>query len=151
MKLENGTIRDIDVSFLPSILEIERNSYSCPWPAEVFVEELSLKWSKMWGYFPPDSDNPVGFIFYWKIYDELHILNLAVHPAYRRKGIGKELLGALITHGLKDGFKIITLEVRQSNAAAINLYKSFNFRIIGIRKGYYCDNNEDAYIMALNL
>ena len=141
-------IKPVGLSHLDSIISIEKISYPTPWPSSVFIEELQHSWSRMWGFYPPDCKVPVGFILFWEVYDELHILNIAVHPSFRRRGIARKLMEALLSHGRMNGFKFVTLEVRSSNAAALNLYRNLDFRIEGIRKGYYSDNNEDALIMA---
>jgi ribosomal-protein-alanine N-acetyltransferase len=141
-------IRNITLSHLDSIIGIEKLSYPNPWPSSVFIEELQHKWSRMWGYYPERYNAPVGFILFWEIYDELHILNLAVHPDARRQGIARSLLEALLAYGREHGFRYVTLEVRTSNIPARNLYDGLGFKIEGIRRGYYSDNNEDALIMA---
>jgi ribosomal-protein-alanine N-acetyltransferase len=87
----------------------------------------------------------------WVIIDEAHITNLAVHPEYRGKGIGRMLLKGMIDYGIKNGIESFTLEVRESNLIAINLYSQLGFKKAGIRKGYYSDTNENALIMWLRL
>jgi ribosomal-protein-alanine N-acetyltransferase len=140
-------VRPSSLSHLDHIIAIERLSYASPWPSSVFVDEMQHEWSRIWGYFPGGFQAPVGFVLFWEIYDEVHILNLAVHPRYRRKSVARALLAALFEHSRGHGFKFVTLEVRRSNQGAIDLYKSFGFRVEGVRKGYYSDNLEDALIM----
>ena len=89
----------------------------------------------------------VGYVGMWVILDEGHITNLAVDPAYRRKGIGRALLEHLITEGKKRGVRFLTLEVRSSNLVAQQLYRKLGFYEAGVRPGYYQDNQEDAIIM----
>jgi len=89
-----------------------------------------------------DKDKIVGYIGIEKIADETHIINMAVDPDYRKQGIGTKLIEAILND--KDVF---FLEVRVSNVAAQRLYKKFSFDVVGTRKKYYQDNNEDAYIM----
>ena len=144
-------IRQVSLSHLDSIMRIERVSYPNPWPSSVFIEEMQHKWSTLWGFYPPEYKIPVGFLLFWEIYDELHVLNLAVHPDYRRRGLARSLMISLLDHGKTSNFKFITLEVRCSNDAALGLYRQLGFRVVGVRKGYYSDNNEDALIMALYL
>lgn len=146
--MTGSLIKPVGLSHLDSVIGIERISYSTPWPSSVFIEELQHSWSRMWGFYPPDFKLPVGFILFWEVYDELHILNIAVHPGFRRRGIARNLIQALLAHGRMNRFKYVTLEVRCSNIAAMNLYRNLSFRIEGVRKGYYSDNNEDALIMA---
>ena len=88
-----------------------------------------------------------GYIGMWLIIDEGHITNLAVHPAYRRRGVGRLLLKNLIQTGKRYGLRRLTLEVRQTNLAAQNLYMEFGFTTVGVRPRYYLDNHEDALIM----
>jgi len=146
--MTESLIKPVGLSHLDSVIGIEKVSYPTPWPSSVFIEELQHSWSHMWGFYPPDYKVPVGFILFWEVYDELHILNIAVHPGFRRRSIARNLMESLLAHGRMNRFKFVTLEVRSSNIAALNLYKTLNFRIEGIRKGYYSDNNEDALIMA---
>ncbi|MFH1434229.1 MAG: ribosomal protein S18-alanine N-acetyltransferase [Pseudomonadota bacterium] len=141
-------IRPVKLTHLDTIITIERGSYTTPWPSSVFVEELQHDWSTMWGFYPDGYRVPVAFLLFWEIYDEMHILNIAVHPEFRRQGIARRLLTSLIEHGRENNFKYVTLEVRESNIAALGLYRSLRFRVEGIRKGYYSDNCEDALIMA---
>jgi ribosomal-protein-alanine N-acetyltransferase len=141
-------IKTVDLNHIDSIIGIEQVSYPLPWPSSVFIDELQNSWSRLWGYFPHGLNTPIGFMLFWEVYDELHILNIAVHPNYRRRGIARSILRSLLEYGRQGGFKYITLEVRCSNAAARNLYRELNFQVKGIRRGYYSDNNEDALIMA---
>ena len=83
----------------------------------------------------------------WKIIDEAHITNLAVHPDFRRKGVAKVLLINALKECYEEKIKFLTLEVRASNIKAFTLYEKFGFKSLGIRKKYYQDNNEDALIM----
>jgi ribosomal-protein-alanine N-acetyltransferase len=78
--------------------------------------------------------------------DEMHLLNLAVHPAHRRRGIARFLLTTALVRARSQGAAVVWLEVRPSNRAALALYHSFGFEEVGIRPGYYTDNGEDALI-----
>jgi ribosomal-protein-alanine N-acetyltransferase len=97
---------------------------------------------------PPDPWETWGYVIYWVIADEMHILNLAVHPVQRRQGIARALLTAALTQSRDQGAAVVWLEVRPSNTAALALYHSFGFEEIGVRPGYYTDNGEDALILA---
>lgn len=121
---------------------------------------LSLKESFSKGAFLKELSNPiakylvlksndviVGFIGVWTILDEGHIMDIAVHPQYRNKGIGSLLLEFLISKLESFGLKSMTLEVRASNIVAKALYKKYGFEEEGVRKGYYSNNKEDAIIM----
>ncbi|MBQ7718478.1 MAG: ribosomal protein S18-alanine N-acetyltransferase [Clostridia bacterium] len=92
-----------------------------------------------------------GVIIARQTLDELEILNFAVKKELRGQGYGKSLLGFLLDHAEKSGVKTAFLDVRQSNIAAVSLYKSFGFEICGKRKNYYRNPPEDAVLMNLNI
>jgi len=94
------------------------------------------------------ADHILGYAGMWVLADEAHIMSIASHPAYRRKGIGEALLFALFDLADKHKARLLTLEVRISNTVAQNLYLKFGFKQTGMRKGYYLDNREDALIMS---
>jgi len=89
----------------------------------------------------------VGYAGFWIIMDEGHITNIAVDPSFRRMKIGSRLLEKIIETARENEVRALTLEVRKSNAAAISMYEKFGFKVEGIRKNYYSDTHEDAYIM----
>jgi len=93
------------------------------------------------------NGNVIGFAGLWIIVDEGHITNIAVHPNFRRKGIGLLLMNSLLTISKHEKLIGLTLEVRKSNLSAQNLYKKLGFVEEGVRKNYYSDNGEDAIIM----
>jgi ribosomal-protein-alanine N-acetyltransferase len=93
----------------------------------------------------------VGFIIGWFVMDELHILNLAVKPQLRRKGIGRALLSELLARARQKDCLWATLELRASNEAARALYQEFEFRQVAVRKGYYRQPKEDAVLMLMDL
>jgi ribosomal-protein-alanine N-acetyltransferase len=92
----------------------------------------------------------VGFIGLWYMADEIHVINLAVHPDFRRRGIGELLLVNAIELSMNLKAILITLEVRVSNLAAQALYLEYGFSKRGVRRAYYLDNREDAAIMTLD-
>jgi len=87
----------------------------------------------------------VGYAGYWKIKDEAHIVNFAIHPDFRRKKLGTKLLVFLISHIQNQGLSVISLEVRESNIIAQHLYEKFGFRKIAIRPYYYIYENAIVY------
>ncbi len=91
----------------------------------------------------------VGFLLAWSVADELHLLELASHPEYRRKGFARALLSALIAHARQHRKRLLLLEVRRSNEAAVTLYESSGFQRTGVRPGYYSDTGEDAVEMRI--
>ena len=90
----------------------------------------------------------LGFAGFWKMADEAHIITLVVRQTHRRRGIGELLIIATIDLAAKLNTHIITLEVRASNTAAVNLYGKYGFIQVGLRRGYYVDNKEDAILMS---
>ena len=91
-----------------------------------------------------------GFVGYWKMVDEVHIISIAVRRNFRRQGIGELLLQKALQQSRTYKFNEVTLEVRKSNTAAKNLYAKYGFQMVGIRKEYYKDNFEDALVMTLD-
>lgn len=91
----------------------------------------------------------VGFLLAWSVADELHLLELASHPGQRRRGYARALLSALIAHASQHRKRLLLLEVRHSNQAAIALYERCGFQKTGVRRGYYSDTGEDAVEMRL--
>jgi ribosomal-protein-alanine N-acetyltransferase len=101
-------------------------------------------------HLPPPAERPeliAGFVGVWMFPDEAHIVTIAVRESHRRRGIGEMLLIAAIDLAREKGQSIVTLEVRVSNAAAIQLYEKYGFEEAGLRPRYYSDNREDAYIL----
>lgn len=137
------TIDDID-----NVLEVEEDCFSIPWSKASFLRELENNEIAL--YLVAKIENKaVGYIGVWKVLDEGHITNLAVHSDFRKLGIGSMLVDRLLSLCRNDGITAFTLEVRKSNIVAQELYKKFGFLECGIRKKYYEDNNEDAIIMWL--
>jgi len=136
---------------LDAVVEIERVSFKSPWGRDVFLEEAAREWAHVWVVRPPEGGRAVGFVNFWLVRDEIHILNVAIAPAERRKGYAAELLRQLVTFAWKHKVRYLTLEVRRSNQGAIKLYKSFDFKPIGVRPRYYSDDREDAIVMLLTL
>jgi ribosomal-protein-alanine N-acetyltransferase len=134
---------------LPEVMLIEKASFPAPWTEQAFRDELVCPFS--YPYVAKVSaihPSPVlGYICFWIILDELHLLNLAVHPVYCRQGIGGELLSFALKMGRTAAARFATLEVRPSNIAALTLYKDAGFIPVGRRPGYYSDSKEDAIIM----
>ena len=131
---------------LPQVVKIERESYRSPWPLEDFVRELTINTRAQY-FVALEDELIVGFVGTWLLADEGHITNVAVTPEKRGKGYGKILILEAIKSLREKQASYIILEVRVSNEKAVNLYKSFGFRVIQLRKGYYMDSNEDAYVM----
>ena len=133
---------------IANVVEVEIKSFEIPWSKESFENELKNKLALY--LVAKVEEKAVGYVGVWKIFDEGHITNVAVHPDFRGQGLAKSLISELLYLCRKDGITSFTLEVRESNIVAQSLYKSFGFVESGKRKGYYSDNNEDAIIMWLN-
>jgi ribosomal-protein-alanine N-acetyltransferase len=138
-----GPMRLADVG---AVLEIERLSFSSPWPAFAFEQELTA--NRLAHYRVARlGDEVVAFGGIWLMVDEAHITTFGVHPDHRRRGIGRLLLLSLAEVAIELGSARMTLEVRVSNEPAQALYRSFGFRVSGRRIAYYSDDGEDALVM----
>jgi ribosomal-protein-alanine N-acetyltransferase len=119
--------------------------------AAVDVEaELARPWALFWVARAFVGSPPVAFLLAWAVADELHLIHIATHPNSRRLGAGRALMAALVDHARDQRSRLVLLEVRRSNRAAIRLYRAFGFKAIGVRRGYYSDG-EDAIEMMLTL
>ncbi len=137
-------IRPMTPADLDQVLAVERQCYSHPWSAEFFLQELHSPFATVDLYW---IDGQLGgYLCSWYLQGELHILNLATAPAFRRRGIAGMLLGRALDQGSQPGLEKAFLEVRVSNEAALALYRRLGFRIISRRPGYYPDG-EDAFVM----
>lgn len=143
-------VRQARLTDVKSIWEIERLSFTCPWSFWAFLAELGYSQSAILvaGPAPPQAWKTLGYLIYWVVAGEMHIMNLAVHPGYRRQGIATALLQEGLRHARARGAAVAWLEVRPSNVAALALYASFGFQQVGRRPRYYADNQEDALLMA---
>lgn len=141
--------REIQPSDIDSLMAIERDSFASPWSARFFLEELKSPHAR--SLLAEIGGTVVGYVVYWLISMDIDIHNLAVHPTYRRRGIGRSLLETVIGEARGRGLTRVTLEVRKSNQAAQRLYQSLGFAAQAVRKGYYSDDGEDAVVMALVL
>ncbi|MBI3019603.1 MAG: ribosomal protein S18-alanine N-acetyltransferase [Deltaproteobacteria bacterium] len=129
---------------LPKIDVLEKQSFPDPWSLALFEELLENPSQNL--YVARKEKDIVGYVAFWKILDEVHILNLCVAPGQRREGIGSQLLQFCLNQYSTEEVSLFSLEVRQSNRAAQSLYQKFGFEIKTIRKNYY-PNHENALIM----
>ncbi len=142
------TIRTLGYGDLPQVIAIERRAFPTPWSLAMFVLELSKPSSICLAAAEEDGTRTgklVGYTICSRYADVWHVMNIAVDPPWRRRGIGTTLLTALIDRAGRD--ESYTLEVRPSNPGAIALYERFGFRTAGMRPRYYRDTGEDAVIM----
>jgi ribosomal-protein-alanine N-acetyltransferase len=144
-------IRPMTEGDLDEIMLIEWKSFPTPWSRRLFERELLLPYAHAFVALEAPMDPVVGYLCFWLVEGEMHILNLAVHPQRRRQGIGALLLRRGLDYCQENGGTEITLEVRRSNYKAISLYRRFHFEPRGIRPRYYSDSGEDAVIMTLHL
>jgi len=137
---------------LPEVMEIERLSFSNPWQEMTFRGEIQNQ--------PFSFPNVIvhvitrkiiGYIVYWQIKDEVQINNIAVLPDYRHWGVAETALRQVLEGARARGATFVSLEVRVKNLPALSLYQKLGFRTLGVRKNYYTNPVEDAYIMGLNL
>jgi ribosomal-protein-alanine N-acetyltransferase len=138
-------IQRLQLRDLSAIEQIEKRAYPTPWSRSMFASELAKPSSICLGAF--EGERLAGYLIVSRYVDAWHVMNVAVDPDFRRRGIAKTLLGELFALTLDDGRRGYTLEVRVSNAGAIALYEQLGFHSSGIRRGYYTDNREDAMIM----
>jgi ribosomal-protein-alanine N-acetyltransferase len=140
-------IRRLELRDLSSIEEIERSSYPTPWSRSMFASELAKPSSLCLGAFEADTGRLIGYLIISRYVDAWHVMNVAVAPGHRRRGIASLLLNRLFELTAGRSRRGYTLEVRVSNTGAIKLYEELGFRPRGVRRGYYTDNREDALIM----
>jgi [ribosomal protein S18]-alanine N-acetyltransferase len=143
----NVEIRRLGLHDLQHVEWIERRSYPTPWSRSMFAGEVGKTSSICLGAFDPEEGRLLGYAIVSRYVDAWHVMNVAVAPEARRRGIARALLQRLFELTGGEARRGYTLEVRVSNAAAIHLYESAGFKARGIRRGYYTDNREDALIM----
>ena len=144
--MQKIVIERMRIDDIENVLKVENDCFTTPWSKDSFFRELVENDIAL--YLVAKIENvAVGYIGVWKIQNEGHITNVAVHSSYRGMGIGSRLVSELLYSCEKEGLDALTLEVRQSNVVAQSLYKKFQFAECGIRPGYYQDNKEDAVIM----
>ena len=142
-------ITDAREELLPQIAEIERECFSLPWTEEMLRSQLDGERCVFLAAL--EGGNVLGYAGLTFVLDEGYISNVAVAPAYRRRGAGGALIGELIRRGRALRLAFLTLEVREGNEAAVALYFKHGFRVVGRRKGYYEKTREDALLMTLEL
>lgn len=148
IKMNNNgiEIRVANLEDIFSIYEISTLCFPISWSITSIKGELSSNTHARY-VVAVENGTVVGFAGLWIIVDEGHVTNVAVHPDFRRKGIGTLLMDKLMFISKNENLIGLTLEVRKSNLSAQNLYKQFGFVEEGVRKNYYSDNGEDAIIM----
>ncbi len=140
-------LRRLEMRDLNAIERIERASYPTPWSRSMFASELAKPSSICIGAFDLETHELVGYLVISRYVDAWHVMNVAIAPGHRRRGIATTLLERLFELTAGRGRRGYTLEVRVSNGGAVSLYERLGFKARGIRRGYYTDNREDALIM----
>ena len=130
---------------VPQVAELEKLCFSDPWSEQSIASELDNILA-LW-YVALEDDRVVGYIGSQTVCGETDVMNIAVHPDYRRRGIGQILIEELIREVKNLGSISLTLEVRDSNIAAVSLYEKLGFSQVGLRKNYYRNPKEDARIL----
>lgn len=134
---------------LPQVLAIEAASFPLPFSENLFHMELNLDIAHL--LVVKEAELVMGYLDFWHLENEIHVINIAVHPERRQEGVGSYLMEFLVQYGREHRATQIFLDVRESNQAAIRLYQKFGFLKIDRRKGYYQNNNEDALVMERRL
>jgi len=152
------TVRPMREEDIPRIMELEEEAFPTQIPGLSFHRELTNKLARyVVACAPTEKDSPsasggqevVGYAGLWFVLDEAHLIAIAVKEEHRNEGIGHCLLFAAMDEARAHASTLMTLEVRVSNKNAHALYEKFGFKRVGVRKGYYSDNHEDAFLMTV--
>jgi len=144
-------VRPMTLDDLDEVLDIERASFIAPWTPDLFVAEFGNPRSVKRVVTVGENGPVIGYVIFWIVLDEAHLMNVAVDEAFKRKGAAKLMLQKMIDECAGRGVRYVTLEVRKSNEAAIELYLRFGFKMVGLRKNYYVHEHEDAIMMELEI
>ncbi len=146
------TLRPMRRSDLEGVLAIEQRVFPQPWSRGFFEKELAASQARCMVAFRADgeSDRLVGYTVSWRVLDEVHVLNVAVHADHRGASIGRQLLEHVLDDGRATGARVVYLEVRAGNVPARRLYRRLGFRDLGVRRSYY-GPGQDAIVMELRL
>ncbi len=143
------TFHNINKNDSKELSRLDEECFSSPWSESSFLNEASNPLAQ---YVIAKSDEKIiGYAGYWQVVDEGQITNIAVSKDYRRKGIAYQMLERLIKKAREMKISVLSLEVRESNLPAINLYEKFDFKKVGTRKDYYKNPTENAVLMDLVL
>jgi [ribosomal protein S18]-alanine N-acetyltransferase len=146
---DEPVLRCFTAEDLDEVMAIEIRSFARPWTKGIFQETLRSDISECLGF--EKGGRLIGYIVFYTVEKEAHILNLAVHPLFRRQGLALTMLRQALSMIGARGVTSYFLEVREGNVAAIGLYERCGFERIGRRKGYYSETREDALVMGLCL
>ena len=151
-QLPRALLRDMRRDDLPTVLDIERRSFAQPWSRAFFEKELATPFARLVVGVEETLPRPqvIGYTCRWRVTDEVHLLNVAVHPERRGLGYGRELVSAVVGESEAARVRVIFLEVRAGNVVARRLYRLVGFKDLGVRRGYY-GPGQDAIVMELRL
>lgn len=138
-------IEPMNSSHMSQVAELEKLCFPDPWSEKSIASELNNPLS-LW-LVVTDGARVAAYVGSQSVMDESDMMNIAVHPDYRRGGLARSLVEALVSELQKKGVRMLTLEVRASNAPAIALYDTLGFAQVGRRKNYYLAPKEDALIL----
>lgn len=144
VSFDRMTIQDVD----PAVL-IDEATQAALWTPQMFLSEIAAG-RRSFCFVARLEGRVVGYLIFRMILDELHFMNVAVHPAWQRRGLGRALIHFALSVGRREGMKSATLEVRAGNLQAQRLYQKLGFRKVGTRKGYYAVPKEDAFLLTYN-
>lgn len=132
---------------LPLVGQIDQESFSDPWPNHAFATELANPNARCWvmEWF----GEVAGFIVIWLVLDEAHLATIAIRQDLRGRGLSRQLAKSALQSAYLEGARVSYLEVRESNLIAIHLYQQLGYQTVGLRKGYYKDNHENAILMTM--
>ncbi len=148
------TIRFMQNGDIDQVALIDAESFPNPWPKQSYHYEINENLnSRAWVLEVQKGEKKeiAAMAVLWLVLDEVHIGTIAVHPAYRGVGLGKQFLSEILEKAFEEGVIKAFLEVRRSNEAAIQLYRGLGFKVDGVRKEYYRDNREDAIMMSCEI
>lgn len=144
-------VSPLQPSDLEEVLTIERQAFDRPWGRIAFEGELEAAGAESFVIREPAAGSIAAYIFFRWVADEVHVFRIAVAPAWRRRGMGRELVDHCLKAAVKGGAQAVLLEVRPSNSGALQLYRRFGFRVLAVRPGYYADRREEALILHRDL
>ena len=151
-ELPRALLRDMRREDLPAVLDIERRSFAQPWSRAFFEKELATPFARLVVAAEEAVPRPqvIGYTCRWRVTDEVHLLNVAVHPERRGLGHGRALVAAVVAEAEAARGRVVYLEVRAGNVIARRLYRQLGFKDLGVRRGYY-GPGQDAIVMELRL
>ena len=145
-------LRDMRRDDLAAVLDIERRAFAQPWSRAFFEKELATPFARLVVVEEEAVPRPhvVGYACRWRVTDEVHLLNVAVHPERRGLGYGRALVARVVDEARAAAARVVFLEVRAGNVVARRLYRQLGFKDLGVRRGYY-GPGQDAIVMELRL